>query len=184
MKKQLDFRVRRTYQLLMDAQMELLREKPFEAITVGELCDRAMIRRATFYKHFRDKYELFAFTIRQLQEQFRAQYEAAEPARNLHEAMIDCTLQFVTCHREVVQSVLRSESAALLFDILSREIETNVRSHLQADAAQGVPLAASPEPLAAAITGMLIYLIRWWAAEDMQMPREELVKLCMTLIHG
>ena len=28
------------------------------------LCDRAMIRRTTFYKHFRDKNDYFAFLYR------------------------------------------------------------------------------------------------------------------------
>ncbi|MFR7670084.1 MAG: hypothetical protein ACLU0O_04550 [Collinsella sp.] len=38
----------------------------FEDLTVAMLCDRAMIRRTTFYKHFRDKNDYFAFYIDEL----------------------------------------------------------------------------------------------------------------------
>ena len=35
-------------------------------MTVNLLCERAMIRRTTFYKHFADEYEYLAFYIREL----------------------------------------------------------------------------------------------------------------------
>lgn len=53
-----DLRARRTQKLLQDALIELLNEKHFENITVGELAERAMINRATFYRHYLDKYDL------------------------------------------------------------------------------------------------------------------------------
>ena len=39
---------RRTYTLLQQAFFKLLTEKPFEKITLKELCDTAMIPRSTF----------------------------------------------------------------------------------------------------------------------------------------
>jgi AcrR family transcriptional regulator len=53
-----DLRVRRTRMLLRDALIDLATEKGFDAITVNDLAERAMINRATFYRHYRDKYEL------------------------------------------------------------------------------------------------------------------------------
>jgi AcrR family transcriptional regulator len=55
-----DPRVKRTRKLLQDAFVELLSEKPFEAITVQDIATRSTINRATFYAHFVDKYDLFA----------------------------------------------------------------------------------------------------------------------------
>ena len=42
-------------------------------MTVNLLCERAMIRRTTFYKHFADKYEYLAFYIRELRDGFESQ---------------------------------------------------------------------------------------------------------------
>ena len=70
MKKNLDLRVQKTYRSLTQAMQELLSEKGLDEITVTELCERAQTRKATFYKHFGDKYELFTFMIRELQEEY------------------------------------------------------------------------------------------------------------------
>ncbi|GCE07104.1 TetR/AcrR family transcriptional regulator [Dictyobacter aurantiacus] len=51
-------RAQRTHKLLREALVELLSEQHFESITVGELAQRAMINRATFYRHYLDKYDL------------------------------------------------------------------------------------------------------------------------------
>ncbi len=57
---QTDLRIRRTHKFLQEAMIELIAEKGFEAITVGDIAERAMINRATFYRHYQDKYDLVA----------------------------------------------------------------------------------------------------------------------------
>lgn len=54
---------RRTYTLLQQAFFKLLTEKPFEKITLKELCDTAMIPRSTFYRYFEDKYDLLGYCL-------------------------------------------------------------------------------------------------------------------------
>ena len=58
--EQIDLRIRRTHKFLQEAMIELITEKGFEAITVGDIAERAMINRATFYRHYQDKYDLVA----------------------------------------------------------------------------------------------------------------------------
>ena len=62
--EQLDLRVQKTYKALVEAFERLLLEKEFESISVTEICDAAMIRRPTFYKHFLDKYDFITFFIK------------------------------------------------------------------------------------------------------------------------
>ena len=61
--KPVDLRVRRTRHLLQQAFMELMAEKDFQAITVQDIAERAMVNRATFYDHFVDKYALLTASI-------------------------------------------------------------------------------------------------------------------------
>ncbi len=56
--EQADLRVRRTHKLLWEALMAELSERAFEEITVTDICERAMVHRTTFYKHYADKYAL------------------------------------------------------------------------------------------------------------------------------
>ena len=53
-----NLRVRRTKILLREALIELIEERGFEALTVGELTARAMVSRAAFYRNYQDKYDL------------------------------------------------------------------------------------------------------------------------------
>ena len=53
-----DPRAVRTRDRLGDALIALLLAKPFDAITVQEVLDRAGVSRSTFYEHYRDKNDL------------------------------------------------------------------------------------------------------------------------------
>jgi len=50
-------RVRRTQKLLREALIELIEERGFEALTIGEITERAMVSRAAFYRTYQDKYD-------------------------------------------------------------------------------------------------------------------------------
>ena len=58
--EQTDLRIRRTHKFLQEAMIELITEEGFDTITVGDIAERAMINRATFYRHYQDKYDLVA----------------------------------------------------------------------------------------------------------------------------
>lgn len=78
----IDARVRYTRMIIEKSFLELLRDKPVAKITVSELCVKAQINRATFYKHYQDipqlleklEGDLFA----QIREMFRDQAENME----------------------------------------------------------------------------------------------------------
>jgi AcrR family transcriptional regulator len=53
-----DPRVQRTRKLLKDSLIELSAKHGFDAVTVGDIVGRAKINRATFYRHYKDKYAL------------------------------------------------------------------------------------------------------------------------------
>lgn len=72
-----DPRARRTRKLLEHACLELLTERGFRAITVGDIAARAEVNRATFYAHFTDKNALMDCIIR---EKIRGALACAIPA--------------------------------------------------------------------------------------------------------
>ncbi|HML17843.1 MAG TPA: TetR family transcriptional regulator [Bryobacteraceae bacterium] len=53
-----DRRVLRTRELLQKALWNLLKTKEFEQISVQDIAAEASVNRATFYDHYRDKYDL------------------------------------------------------------------------------------------------------------------------------
>ncbi len=180
MEKKTDLRVQRTYKMLVEALLDALKEKNFDDITVGEICERAMVRRATFYKHFGDKFELFAFAIRQLQVQFKEEhayeYDQDDP-RTFYIAMIDSALEFVEEHSEVFNSVMESSNSKVLLEMLSEEIRNDISTHLKDRHIDEAELPINIDLISAITTGALIYTMEWWIVHDKEMPREELTKL-------
>lgn len=59
MVKKIDLRVKRTQKMIIEAFIELVEESGFDHVTVQNISERAMINRATFYAHFKDKYDLY-----------------------------------------------------------------------------------------------------------------------------
>lgn len=121
MEQTLDLRIRKTYLALHNAFTDLLEEKRFDELTVNELCDRAMIRRTTFYKHFADKYEYFTFYIREMVSTFQDQLapdvmEGNDNAYFLH--MARELLRFSHLHQQIVTNIKNSSMFPLLLSIL------------------------------------------------------------------
>lgn len=53
-----DLRIKKTQRSLQEALLALINEKGFDAISVKDLTEQAEINRATFYRHYLDKYDL------------------------------------------------------------------------------------------------------------------------------
>src|SRR5262249_21103269 len=66
-----DPRVQRTRKLLKDALIALSAERGFEEVTVGDIVGRAQINRATFYRHYQDKYALVEGIFQEAIDQLR-----------------------------------------------------------------------------------------------------------------
>src|SRR5262245_51501287 len=72
MEEKLDPRVKRNRNLILRAFSDLLAATGFESISLQAVTDKAEINRATFYKHFVDKYALLDYAISQM---FRQEIE-------------------------------------------------------------------------------------------------------------
>ena len=67
-------RYQQTIQRITDSYLKLMQKKPWDKITVKELCICAGITRGTFYLYFSDIYELMARIQDNLLEDFSRRY--------------------------------------------------------------------------------------------------------------
>ena len=156
MEEQLDLRIRKTYLALHNAFVSLLAEKRFEDLTVNELCDRAMIRRTTFYKHFADKYEYFAFYLKEVVAEFQKQLDPDVPeykpaAYLLH--MSRELFRFMNRHEQMVSNMENSSMAPILLSILLDQISRDLSPILHR---AGRSASEDPDGIAAFYAGGIL----------------------------
>lgn len=181
MAEKLDIRVEKTYRALHQAFDALLAEKPFEQLTVQELCERAMIRRTTFYKHFADKYEYFAFYAGEMTANFRsqlpepAQESAAEHLLN----MSLCLLRFLKEHEDTVRTVRDSAVFPILVSILVDQIREDAAAVLRRE---GKRTKDEAEQLAAFYAGGFANLLLSSLKKDTALREAETAQLLADLL--
>ena len=88
----------------------LLAEKPFEKITVGELCENAQYPRATFYNYFDDKYDLLNYCWLSLAEEIGLSEYHYAPESQMLFLYFDRICSFTKEHIEVISRALHHNS--------------------------------------------------------------------------
>ena len=179
MEEKLDLRIKKTYLSLHNAFDALLEEKRFEELTVNELCDRAMIRRTTFYKHFADKYEYFTFYIREVVSTFQDRL-----APDVTDGEVDAYLMhmcrelvhFVKDHDKLVQNIKNSSMFPMLLSILLEQIGFDVAQVLRR-AKQESMTKAQIEGTAAFYAGGLTNTLFQYLNQDVPINEEQFVEI-------
>lgn len=186
MEKPLDLRIQKTHMALMASFRSLLEQKKFEDITVNEICEKAMVRRATFYKHFGDKYEFFSFMVRMIaQESFCAtEVEGAKEDGSLapYALIVHKTVKCLDDNERMVRSVIQSDVFPILLDIVSEQILLEAKEHFANDAKTGRKTQLPPDFLAEVFTGFLISAVRWWLKHKRTVSKDELTQHVFTLM--
>lgn len=178
MEKAQDLRIIKTHMALSKAFLEMLKEKRFEEITINELCERAMVRRATFYKHFADKYEFFSFFVNEIQKQFEAENLALQTEINPRTYCLSMTrklVEFLVANSDVVNCIINSNMASVLLDLLSEQISATLKSHLKESIELGYQLPASPDILATFYAGGLLRVLHRWLTQKRTIPEQDLL---------
>lgn len=179
MAKNKDLRFIRTNHMLCSAFTELLEKKKFEDITVNEMCEKALIRRATFYTHFLDKYDFFAYFVRQNRDNFISRLAETKEERNLMDFSIYMFRQMVhylSEHMTMVQNILSSNAFSILLDILAEEIQISFLEELHRTDSVKLRKDIVPQVAAAYYSGGIIQILRYWVTSRETLSEELLVK--------
>ena len=165
----MDLRIKKTYRALFEAFTELLEEHRFEDVTVAMLCDRAMIRRTTFYKHFRDKNDYFAFYVDELMSGLpqkrtgKGSAASADDVRVLRHEVFADAMDMILAHDQLMDNILESSMSGMLTsmicDRIAHSIRERVMSTLDEDALAPVSLETTSEFIAG---GIIRLVTKWW----------------------
>ncbi len=163
----MDLRKERTLKYLSQSLVDLMGEKPLAQITVSEICEQAMVRRATFYRHFKSKDELLSYVLVQRREAIRERSRDADvnmPVARYCEVMVRELTTYISEHRrDIVRQRLSPEFAAeiqLIVDDIGRDFAYRLAAAQDTDEP-----SAETRIIANFYAAGLMGAVRWWFNE-------------------
>ena len=185
--KKIDLRVKRTNKMIIEAFIQL-EKNGFEQVTVQDIADEAMINRATFYAHYKDKQDLYetifdyaltAFTsvlnptelvkgnrikVKQIERVMSQIYSNIYDNRKFYLIIMDGSANEIL--RKKIADVLNEQYADIFnrLKITENDIE--------------VPMDFIIEYM----TSIFIGTLHWWLTTDSQMTPDHLAKLVIKLV--
>lgn len=191
----MDLRIQKTYRSLLTAFTRLLETHRYEDVTVAMLCDEAMIRRTTFYKHFADKSEFFSFFVDSLrieitkygEEQTAAKKSAGDVSAAGDEeeglAILRAFVDFMLEHERMVENIFESSMSGMMVlmmaDRIAETLRERYRDTYRVSNESGVALAAASEFVAG---GIVRLFEKWWVRGHDPEGKFELITVAETMV--
>ena len=191
----MDLRIQKTYRSLLAAFTKLLETHRYEDVTVAMLCDEAMIRRTTFYKHFADKSEFFSFFVDSLRIEITKYGErqiAASKSDDDLEGTVDeeeglailrALVDFMLDHERMVDNIFESSMSGMMVLMMADRVAETLRERYRGKYHVGkgdpVTLAASSEFVAG---GIVRLFEKWWERGHDPEGKIELITVAETMV--
>lgn len=178
-----DPRVIRTRRMLHDALVALILERGYDTISIQDITDRAGLRRATFYLHYRDKEELMFEILREFYEALEHELELlpfAAMTLEAERAVQLAVFKHAQQHANLYKAIFSGQGAATIM----RYVRDYLVHSYQALCAVDRRLADSNVPLEVLGTfesSIKISMVQWWLDSDMPYTPEQMADLCARL---
>jgi AcrR family transcriptional regulator len=169
-----DLRVRRTRKLLSDALVALLAEHPLESITVRQVCERAMVHRATFYSHFTDKHELLRSVLNDVQADLLQLQGSTEQMAGKDQFHLREFIAYVSARRSLFSLLLVEKETDSLTALMRHQLAAMTESQVKEYQAAGVRYSVPPIVMAQFFAGAVFGVIAWWLENDQPIAAEHL----------
>ncbi len=179
-----DPRVERTRKLIVDALIDLTIQKGFAAVTVQDIVTRAGINRATFYRHYQDKFDLldqFAKAVNQLPDSpsdSRSPIGADATVEKMIPGLVRI-LEHVRSHAKFFQVILGKNGDPAFADKIRQYIQSRIRRLLP----EGL---LSDENAADLYLGYVssgaVGVLSWWLEHETPYSPEQLAAILSRII--
>ena len=160
-----DKRVEKTHSRLRLAFTELLMERNLDDITVFDLCEKADVRRATFYTHFKDKLDFTEYVIRALHKELgdaiQADLSVVTPCDFLM-LYVKHGLALISSWESIIRNVAESSCFPAVCSLVANCTADSLASNLESARALGITLPADIDVTVNFVNAGLTYTVLNW----------------------
>lgn len=180
-----DLRVVKTLRQIDQALLDNLRQRPFQNITVDQLCQSALINRSTFYKHYQDKYDLLDRYLGRVMEEFRGHMDVAfvtaSPQRvydQIYQRNFQQALEFLLRNRESYLLLWNTPLERPVFIEMVEIIHDNIMERLLAER-KGMSQEDRryADLYARLFASDMMTMARWWLGDPNRLSVQEVCNL-------
>lgn len=166
-----DLRVIKTKAALTHTFFEMLKEIDVDDITVNELCIRANVRRATFYKHFKDKIDFLTYIIRDIRDTFDKENITDAKCSNItldyYVNYISAIGKFLSERRDAISKILRSSLGPIFTYTFMQQNYYDTIDKLEQSVKDGMVLPTSIPVVASMLIGGISHnILRWFELDN------------------
>lgn len=180
-----NLRVRRTQKLLRESLIELIEERGFDSLTVGEITARALVSRAAFYRNYQDKYDL----VEQIfNEAMQALLTSIADLETAHSPQIWVRfLEHIGEYDRLYRALLgRKGSPWFVFKMRASLVglikEYGQIPHRMPTSVPYMYPDSDSELIPDLIAAMIVEAITWWLEKGKPYPPKELAERCVLLV--
>jgi AcrR family transcriptional regulator len=175
-----NLRVRRTQKLLREALIELIEERGFDELTVGEITERAMVSRAAFYRNYRDKYDL----VEQIfAEAMQALFSTLSEMGHEHPPQVWVKFLDHIAQYDRLYRALLGQKGSRWFVQKMRASMLELVKQITHMLPAGIPEMTPPTAdfVTGLVASMFVEAITWWLEQGRPYSSQEMTRRCADL---
>lgn len=161
----------KTQKALAGSLLSLLHKHSLQKITVNDICETAMVSRASFYVHFEDKYHLLRFALENISPRM-ALVPNGLNKQDLIRAVVDYVYENMNLFKNLFLKETNPELTKMLSEIFVHNISEQLEKHPQLKENSPIPIPV----LSVFMAGGIVHLFLWWIGGGFSISKEEMIK--------
>lgn len=128
-----DLRAKRTKIYLASTLLKMMQKESIKKISVADICEKAMVHRTTFYKHFEDKYHLFAYGFELVKRSLFKEVEkhiSSQKLSLLVKEINDLSVSYLSENQKMINDILVHNDDEAFYTIIRKGLEDALRDFM------------------------------------------------------
>lgn len=186
--KKEDLRTKRTRKMILEAFINLVEEKGYEHVTVSDIASQAMINRATFYAHFKDKQDVYDYIFKEAVTQFMIVLAPVQLGRTnqlqLHaiEQIITHIFEKIQENRVFFKTVLNAHGNEQLHKQISQILRSTYANIFEQVEIREKDFIVPIDFIIEYMSSTFMASLHWWINQEISFSPKQMAQLIIKLV--